>query len=190
MEELATVIANAARKAFKNLFANGESFYYCTLFTTGEGHEPYISAWSWEALEREANNPTTWSRDSLHKGKIDNVVLSKRKELMKWSYVDSPYYCSGEEHFQYVKKLFEARPSSAQLDEEKWLIEWQLRLEAMELAMKILDKEGLFSLNQARELICILVEVMPPDEINTQIAKRLNEAYNLALQSWLSEAAE
>lgn len=56
--------------------------------------------------------------------------------------------------------------------------------------MKILDKEGLFFLNQARESICILVELMPPDEINTQIAKHLNEAHYPTLQSWLSEAAE
>ncbi|WP_231638603.1 DUF4303 domain-containing protein [Paenibacillus sp. JCM 10914] len=40
--------------SFRTLFENGERYYYCTLFTTGEGHAPSISAWSWEALEREA----------------------------------------------------------------------------------------------------------------------------------------
>jgi len=36
----------------------------------------------------------------------------------------------------------------------------------MELAMKKLDEEGLFEVNQARDSVCILVEVMPPEEIN------------------------
>ncbi|WP_083675714.1 DUF4303 domain-containing protein [Paenibacillus borealis] len=32
----------------------------------------------------------------------------------------------------------------------------------------------MFALNQLRESVCVLVEVMPPDEINTEIALRLN----------------
>ncbi|WP_155593896.1 DUF4303 domain-containing protein [Lysinibacillus cavernae] len=52
--------------------------------------------------------------------------------------------------------------------------ELPLRLKAMELAMKKLDEEGLFALNQARNSVCILVEVMPPEKINTNIAFRLN----------------
>lgn len=178
MNELTLEIANAARKAFQSLFANGESFYYCTLFTTREGHEPYISAWSWEALEREAKNPTAWP---FQQGQ-PNRSTAERKALIKWSYADSPYYCAGEEHFQHLKALFEARP----FDEK----EWHLRIEAMVLAMEMLDQEGLFALNQARESICILVEIMPPDEMNTQIAKRLNKADSPALQAWLIEAAE
>ncbi|MGW8958783.1 hypothetical protein [Paenibacillus sp. NPDC055715] len=34
------------------------------------------------------------------------------------------------------------------------------------------------------------VEVMPPDEINTEIALRLNRAESPAMQAWLAEAAE
>lgn len=68
--------------------------------------------------------------------------------------------------------------------------EFGLRLEAMELAMRLLDAEGLFALNQPREDVCVLAEVMPPDEGNTDIALRLNRAEFPAMQAWLAEAAE
>lgn len=68
--------------------------------------------------------------------------------------------------------------------------ELELRLQAMELAMSMLDGEGLFALNQPRESVCVLVEIMPPDETNTEIALRLNVAGSPAMQSWLAEAAE
>ena len=56
--------------------------------------------------------------------------------------------------------------------------------------MKKLDEEGLFALNQSRNSICIFVEIMPPVEINTEIALRLNNQSSTALQEWLLEAAE
>lgn len=56
--------------------------------------------------------------------------------------------------------------------------------------MKKLDEEGLFEVNQARDSVCILVEVMPPEEINTEIALRLNNQSSTVLQQWLLEAAE
>ncbi|MEK4457394.1 DUF4303 domain-containing protein [Paenibacillus sp. FSL R10-2748] len=56
--------------------------------------------------------------------------------------------------------------------------------------MKTLDDEGVFALNQPREAVCVLVEVMPPDEINTEIALRLNRVESPAMQAWLAEAAE
>jgi hypothetical protein len=50
IEVLAVEIAGAARTSFRTLFENGERYYYCTLYTTEEGHAPSISAWSWEAV--------------------------------------------------------------------------------------------------------------------------------------------
>lgn len=47
-----------------------------------------------------------------------------------------------------------------------------------------------FAVNQPRESVCILIEVMPPDELNTEIALRLNRAESPAMQEWLAEAAE
>ncbi|URJ47896.3 DUF4303 domain-containing protein [Paenibacillus polymyxa] len=68
--------------------------------------------------------------------------------------------------------------------------EFDSRLKAMELAMKMLNDEGVFALNQPRKSVCVLVEVMPPDEINTEIALRLNRAESPAMEAWLAEAAE
>ncbi|WP_314591999.1 DUF4303 domain-containing protein [Paenibacillus terrigena] len=79
IEVLAADIADAARLSFRTLFENGERFYYCTLFTTEEGHAPSISAWSWEALEREA----------ARQGEESDTPVSTITELIKWSYADS-----------------------------------------------------------------------------------------------------
>jgi len=180
IESLAIDIADAARTSFRTLFENDERYYYCTLYTTGEGHAPSISAWSWEALERE----------STRQGDESDSPGSTIAELIKWSYADSPYCCFGDENFANVKQRFIERPFIADLENDEGNREFDLRLKAMELAMKMLDDEGLFALNQMRESVCVLVEVVPPNEINTEIALRLNQAESPAMQVWLAEAAE
>ncbi|GGG69729.1 DUF4303 domain-containing protein [Paenibacillus radicis (ex Gao et al. 2016)] len=180
LEALAAEIAGAARTSFRTLFENGERYYYCTLFTTGEGHAPGISAWSWEALEREA------ARQEDESGTPESTIA----ELIKWSYADSPYCCFADEEFNDVKQLFLELPAITELEADDRNHEFEFRLKAMEMAMTMLDKEGLFALNQPRESVCVLVEVMPPDEINTEIALRLNQAESPAIQAWLAEAAE
>lgn len=180
LEQLTNAIANAARMAFLDLFAKGERYYYCTLYTTGEGHTPYISAWSQEALSRET---ASQSRD----GKISQTEIA---EWIKWSYADSPYCAYGEDYMEDVVRMYAARPEMHELSEIDAEVEMKLRLTAMEHAMKRLDAEGLFAHNQPREEVCILVEIMPPDPINTVIAKRLNDESWPAMQAWLEEAAE
>ncbi|WP_042199279.1 DUF4303 domain-containing protein [Paenibacillus camerounensis] len=179
-ELLAVEIAEAARRSFCALFANGERYYYCTLYTTGEGHAPSLSAWSREALEREA----------AKQAEGGGTPASTIAELIKWSYADSPYCCFGDESFDELRRLFQARPSVAELEAADWELEYELRLGAMERAMSILDAEGLFAVNQPRETVCVLAEVMPPDEGNTERALRLNRAESPAMQAWLTEAAE
>ncbi|WP_342476407.1 DUF4303 domain-containing protein [Paenibacillus sp. FSL H7-0350] len=180
IQRLAAEIVEAARRSFRELFANGEHYYYCTLYTTGEGHAPSLSAWSREALEQEA----------ARQAEGGSIPAAEIAELIKWSYADSPYCSFGDEHFDEVKRLFQARPSIAELEGDAWNHEFGLRLEAIELAMRMLDAEGLFVLNQPREDVCVLAEVMPPDEGNTDIALRLNRADTPAMQAWLAEAAE
>jgi Domain of unknown function (DUF4303) len=170
---LSTEIERAATLTFQELFKNGENYYYCTLVTTGEGHLPLVSAWSWEALEREAKK---------------NETIENYKSIVKWSYSDSPYFNIGEDNFKTVKKLLSERPSIGDLDEHLWNIELRTRLEAMELAMKQMDNNGLFTANQARSEICILAEIMPPDRLNTEIAIRLNNSESI--KDWLREASE
>lgn len=68
--------------------------------------------------------------------------------------------------------------------------EYELRFSAMEEAMKQLDADGLFSKNQPRNEIMVLVEVIPPDYTNTERAYRLNDSGTEVFQEWLEEAAE
>lgn len=143
---LANKIACAARKTFLKLFKNGERYYYCTLYTTGEGHTPSISAWSRVALEREATNQAIDS----------NISQPEMAALIKWSYADSPYCDFGEENFSNVRQCFNERPSIYDLTVKEWQQELTIRQKAMELAMKNLDEEGLFALNQTKILFVSL----------------------------------
>lgn len=128
-------------------------------------------------------------REATKQARNSNNSQSEKAALIKWSYADSPYCCFGEEYFTNVCQYLNERPNINVLEGEKWQQELTLRLTAMELAMKKLDEEGLFALNQTRDAICILVEVMPPDEVNIEIALRLNQS-STALQQWLVEADE
>lgn len=172
IDMLVSEIAKAAKKAFVELFKNGEKYYYCVLVTTGEAFSPFISAWSWEALDRETS-------------KLPN---DEETEFIKWSYADSPYMCFGEEHFKKVKELFNNLPSIDNLKGKEWEEQFNFRLNAMELAMKQVDFEGIFSLNQLRKDVYINVEIMPPDKTNTERALRLNKAEDII--KWLEEMAE
>lgn len=164
-DELVDAIADAARAAISDLFQahSGETFYYCSLITTGEGHPPELSAWSREALAQAALNEPDAEAE------------------LKWSYADSPYCGHGQPHLDRLNEVFDARPAPdpAEVD---------VRLGAMERAMSRLDTEGLFGTGPARDQLVINVEVMPPDYTNVRRAKRLNPA--AALLEWLDEAAE
>lgn len=171
IETLSGLIAKAARKAFLKLFENGEHFYYCVLLTTEEGFSPVISAWSWEALDRFSNEYSKEDRDAI-----------------KWSYADSPYYDFGDEYFNDVRQAFSNRFTIDQLDNISWYRELKYRLNAMELAMKQLDNDGIFDITQPREAVYINVELMPPNFSNVERALRLNNPQNIT--DWLNEAAE
>lgn len=174
---LTTLIANAARSAFSELFGSTqEDYYYCTLFTTGEGLAPYLSAWSWQALERasaEFKDP------------------AKAAAMLKWSYADSPYCVFGEEHFAAVEQRFEEMPQLHELSStRRYRRELNSRLDAMTSAMALLDQEGLFGTGERRANLVVLAEVVPPDKTNTVRAKRLNRRGSPGLTAWLNEAAE
>lgn len=174
---LTTAIADAARQAFSELFdtvAAGEHFYYCALVTTEEGFAPVVSAWSREALEREAQ---------------DNADDPTFAQEVKWSYADSPYCTFGyDEYFGEVERLFEARPTMDDLDDEEWDDELDLRLEAMTEALAILDREGLFARNQPRHEVVVNAELMPPDASNAERALRLNVSATIP-EDYLEETA-
>ena len=90
-EMLVELIQNATQKALDKLFEeHKEKFYYCSLITTGEGLCPIISAWSYEALERVAN---------------EEEDVEEAKFYLKWSYDETPYFAYGEEYFEDVNVL-------------------------------------------------------------------------------------
>ena len=165
-------IVFAVRKAFTGLFDNNEKFYYCTLLTTGEGLPPLISAWSEEALERES---------SLHKDEPEY------REMIRWSYADSPYFAYGYEDF---KHIFSSRTLISALNDEEWENEILFRLKTMEEAMKQLDKEGIFSINQSRDNVCIEVGTMPPDKRTTEMTMCLNNPDSVIMKEYMAEVAE
>jgi predicted Zn-dependent protease len=174
--ELISAITDAARKAFSSLFkTHPGNYYYCSLITTGEARPPVLAAWSVEALTAAA--------------KATAKDPERTRELFRWSYADSPFYCHGEEFFNEVVRLFDMRPRmTPEMTSEIWEAEYQVRLGAMEAAMASLDKEGMFGAGAQRLKTVVLVEVMPPDRTNTERAKRLNPPE--ALRLWLQEVAE
>lgn len=170
-EELANEIYNAVKIILTDLFTNKEHYYYITLVTDGGANTPCISAWSYEALRK--------------------ISTDERKlEEIKWSYADSPYCCWEQEKFKDVDKLLLSRKNIWNLDLEEFKTEYNLRFEAMEMAMKRLDREGIFGINQKRADVIVLVEVMPPDYTNTARAYRMNQVNSPIFMSWLEEAAE
>lgn len=170
-EKLTQELYNAAKIILRDLFNNNEHYYYVTLTTDGGANTPCISAWSYEALHRSSND-------------------EQEQEEIKWSYADSPYCCWKQEEFEKVKALLLSRENIWDLDSEAFDTEYNLRFEAMEAAMKRLDQEGMFDVNQERADVIVLVEVMPPDYTNTERAYRMNcEKYEI-FSKWLEEAAE
>ncbi|AUH66294.1 DUF4303 domain-containing protein [Paracoccus zhejiangensis] len=175
-QDLANLIATAARTTLSRLFEeHPEDFYYCTLITTAEGLPPAPSAWSWQALDRvSAAQPDP----------------EKAKPLLKWSYSESPYWLFGDEAFEPVRRRFAELVDPHSLPTEgEFVREVNHRLAEMEKAMKMLDDEGLFGVGARREGMVVLVEVMPPDEGNTERALRLNSP-GPAIETWLDEAGE
>lgn len=171
-DELADAIARAARTAIAALRErHPESFYYVTLYTSGEAHPPSLSAWSREALAR-----------------VREAKGAAFAELVRWSYADSPYCDFGAGAFDDVRRLFDRRPEISSLDDAAREAEYGLRLRAMEAALARLDAVGFFGTGAARLAVFVNAEVMPPDAGNTERARRLNPPG--ALESWLREVAE
>lgn len=168
IEPLKREIVKAVKMAAEKLFRETEeSFYYFTLITSGEAHAPIVSAWSKEKL---------------------SMVPESERQLVKWSYADSPYFDFDSDGFEQVRLLFSQRPDILLLDEPLRSSEYDERLAVMEDALSEVDAAGVFGRGVEREQIVINVEVMPPDHSNTERAMRLNPP--AALSDWLNEAAE
>ncbi len=174
-EESLSKIKQALYKAVKSvltdLYKNKEHYYYITLVSDSGANTPCISAWSYEALASCAENDAD-------------------RERIKWSYADSPYCCHRQKDFEKVDRLLWERPDILAMEDGQFEAEYEKRYMAMEEAMRRLDEEGLFAVNQAREEVVVLVETMPPEEENTIRAWRMNDSSSQIFRQWLEEAAE
>jgi len=172
-QALSAAIAQATRQAVETLFReHAEDFYCIALITTGEAHAPFLSAWSWQALSAETR------RQGLDSD-----------EALKWSYADSPYAVFGEGCFAEMNRYFAQRPAMEHtLRDAAWAAEFDLRLTAMEDAVRQQDAQGLFGTGAERDKRVVTVEVVPPDRGTTARALWLNPP--AAPVHWLAEAAE
>lgn len=172
---LVNLVVKAFRPALLHLFGSGENFYYCTFVMTEEGHAPFLSAWSEEALARAVDES----------GEGPEVAAE-----LKWSYADSPYVDFGSEHTEELRAPFLARPNLQDLSIDEWEREIEFRMAAVEQAARQLDEEGTFGTGQRRSKLLVAVEIMPPVPSNVDRVARLNDTDSQIFKQWLEEAAE
>lgn len=169
-EELVTAFVKAAKNAFCSLTETHKEHFYYYAFIFDEGLHPYISAWSYEALEKSIK---------------DNKISIEDKTWWKWDYSDSPYAVYGyDEFFSEAGELLDKRADSISED-ELYDTEWDIRIHSMEEAMKRLDQMEVFGTKEDRKNVIINVEIAPPDGSEYERALRLN-----AESSLLSEYLE
>ena len=162
------ILVNELKIALKNSIValrkeTNEKFYYYA-FIFDSGMHPYISAWSYEALEKSI---------------VDNQINDDEKSWWKWNYSDSPYAVYGyDEFFCEVNKMLDERTSKLSSD-ELYSSEWETRVNAMEESLKQLDIEGFFGSGDVRKGVVINVEVAPPDYHEYERAIRLNKKTKL-----------
>lgn len=172
---LVNLVCKTFRPALLDLFRSGENFYYCTFVITEEGHAPFLSAWSEEALARAVDES----------GEGPEVAAD-----LKWSYADSPYVDFGSEYTEKLRATFLARPNVQELGVDEWKKEIELRMDAVEQAARQLDGEGAFGAGQRRSRLLVAVEIMPPVPSNVDRVARLNDTNSDIFKQWLEEAAE
>lgn len=163
-EEIVEALVKAAASAFSSLKETHKEQFYYYAFVFDAGMHPYISAWSYEALEKSI---------------IENKITEEEKNWLKWFYPDSPYVVYGyDEFFNEVSELLDKRASGLSLD-ELYDIEWDIRVASTEETLKRLDQSGLFGSGEERKNIVINVEIASPDGSEYNRALRLNPSSTL-----------
>ena len=158
-EELIEALTKAAGAAFLSLKETTKEHFYFYTFIFDEGLHPYISAWSYEALEKSI---------------LEQQLSDEERGWWKWDSADSPYAVYGyDDFFGEVSELLDKQESLLS-DEELYGIEWDMRVDVLEEAMKRLDGSGLFGTKEERKNVVINVKLAPPDGSEYNRALRLN----------------
>ena len=158
-EKLVTAFATAFKNSVNALKKEHDEKFYYFAFIFDESMYPYISAWSYEAYERSI---------------VDDEVAEADRGWWKWDYADSPYCAYGyDEYFAEAGKLLGERAENMSED-ELYDVEWYVRMDSMEEALKRLGSEGFFGSGKDREQIIVNVEQAPPDCKEHERALRLN----------------
>ena len=174
-EELIKALVKAAGTAFLSLKETTKEHFYFYVFIFDQGLHPYISAWSYEALEKSI---------------IEQLISDEEKSWWKWDCADSPYAVYGyDEFFGEVSELLDQRADQLSID-ELYGAEWVTRMNCMEEAMKRLDHSGLFGTGKERECVVINVEQQPPDEASSEYDRALRLKPAAALLSEYLETCE
>lgn len=174
-EGLIEALVKAAGAAFLSLKETTKEHFYYYVFVFDEGLHPYISAWSYEALEKSI---------------AEQQITEEEKSWWKWDCSDSPYAVYGyDEFFGEVSELLDKRAGTLTMD-EIYESEWSFRIDLLEEAMKRLDASGLFGTKEEREHVVINVEQVPPDEESGEYDRALRLNPHSALLSEYLETCE
>ena len=174
-EGLIEALVKAAGAAFLSLKETTKEHFYYYVFVFDEGLHPYISAWSYEALEKSI---------------AEQQITEEEKSWWKWDCSDSPYAVYGyDEFFGEVSELLDKRAGTLTMD-EIYGSEWSFRIDLLEEAMKRLDASGLFGTKEEREHVVINVEQVPPDEESGEYDRALRLNPHSALLSEYLETCE
>ena len=121
---------------------------------------------------------------------MEQQIPDEEKGWWKWDSADSPYAVYGyDEFFGEVSELLDKRADGLS-DDELYGIEWAVRIDSLEEAMKRLDNSGLFGTGKKREGVVINVEQAPPDEDVSEYNRALRLNPSSALLSEYLETCE
>lgn len=153
-EELVVLLQEAFQNSVEALRKDHPENFYYFAFVLDEEMHPYMSAWSYESLER------------------DGKGLNEVEDFTKWAYYDSPYDKYGYDDFSKASSTISERTSKlseAERHEEQDKIAF-----SMEEALRRLDQANFFGVGDQRKEVVINVEPSPFRQAELERAYRLN----------------
>ena len=181
-EEIKAAIKKATKAAVEELFAIGEDFYYLVLATSGDTRlTPYLCACSTEGLAQ------TVKKYIEEYGYDPNE--SSLEESLRWSSADSPYaYYGYDKHFKDLENLYtQSWTAIDDNDHDMWEQERVFHSNAIILALKELDDEGVFERKIKRKHLFINIA---PDHLNVKSTAYIlndNELFEKAMNDNILE---